>query len=59
MASSYEISGRDLNRLVALLQRQPLGTLYRDGRLRVVESHNGDYTVTDVEFKPIERTEIN
>lgn len=55
MASSYEISGRDLSRLVALLQRQPFGTLYRDGRLRVVESHNDDYVVTDVEFKPVER----
>ena len=57
MASSYEISARDLHRLVAMLQRQPLGTLYRDGRLRVVETHNGSYTVTDVEFRPIERAE--
>lgn len=55
MASSYEISGRDLKRLVALLQRQPFGTLYRDGRLRVAEDRHGEYVVTDVEFKPIER----
>lgn len=53
----YEITKADMLRLVALLQRQPLGVRFDGSRLRVTEPHSGDWTVTDVEFRRIKDVE--